>query len=94
MDFSEDRRSHLSHLILEALRDEGFIEFDPRRKKFVLNEIKRVFEREHQLADQIDNLARKKIDSLSRLVPPGSPEWEVLYRKYYEEESQRLRRDG
>ncbi|HEX6768600.1 MAG TPA: DUF507 family protein [Candidatus Binatia bacterium] len=35
---------------------------------------------------------RQKISTLSRHVPPGSREWDVLYRKYYEEESRKHRR--
>jgi hypothetical protein len=30
--------------------------------------------------------ARRRISSQRRVIPEGSPEWEVLFRKYYEEE--------
>jgi hypothetical protein len=39
-----------------------------------------------QRDDKIDELVRRKIASLSRQVAPGSAEWEVLYRRYLEEE--------
>jgi hypothetical protein len=51
-------------------------------------------EHEHDVDVRIDALARKKIASLSRDVPLGSPEWDVLYRKYYEEESRKSRPGG
>jgi hypothetical protein len=35
---------------------------------------------------RLDEIVRQKIRSLSRPVPPGSREWEILYRKYREEE--------
>ena len=65
---SESRISHLSHLIMDGLRD--------------------FFQRE----DHIDEMVRQKIASLSRSVPPGSREWDVLYRKYFEEESRKQRK--
>jgi hypothetical protein len=36
--------------------------------------------------EQIDAAARHKIESQQRKIPEGSAEWEILYRKYYEEE--------
>jgi len=35
---------------------------------------------------------RQKIASLSRHVPPGSREWDILYRKYHEEETRKQRK--
>ncbi len=43
------------------------------------------------MEDLIDELVRKKIQSLSRPVPPGSREWEILYRKYFEQELKKQR---
>jgi hypothetical protein len=37
-------------------------------------------------------MIRQKIQSLSRRVPPGSREWDVLYRKYLEEEMRRQKK--
>ena len=42
--------------------------------------------------DQIDDIVRQKIASLSRQVPPGSREWDILYRKYIEEETRKQRK--
>jgi len=94
MEFSEARRSHLAHAILEALTREGLAEVDSGRDSWILREIKDVFEREHAIDMRIDAAARRKIDSLSRVIPLGSPEWDVMYRKYYEEESRRLKSSG
>jgi hypothetical protein len=94
MEFSEARRSHLAHVILKAFVDEGLATVEEGRDRWILSEIKNVFEREHALDVRIDAAARRKIDTLSRLVPVGSPEWDVLYRKYYEEESRRLKSSG
>lgn len=92
MRFSEARKSHLAHLIVSTLRKEGLAEIDNER--LVLNEIKAVFEQEHSIDARIDAAVRKKIASLSRNVPPGSGEWEILYRQYYEEESRKQKPRG
>jgi len=34
----------------------------------------------------VDEFARDRISRLSRKVPEGGREWEILYRKYFEEE--------
>jgi len=33
----------------------------------------------------VDIAARKKVESQQKKIPEGSAEWEILYRKYYEE---------
>jgi hypothetical protein len=35
--------------------------------------------------ETVDLAARKKIESQQKKIPEGSAEWEILYRKYYEE---------
>jgi hypothetical protein len=35
---------------------------------------------------EVDRRARAKVSSLKRGVVEGSPEWDILYKKYYEEE--------
>jgi len=90
MQFSEGRKSYLAHRILEAFEKEGLAKV--RNQRLALNEIKRVLELDHQVDEQIDSLVRRKIASLSRRVPPGSREWDVLYRQYYEEELRKRRR--
>ena len=57
-----------------------------------LSETKQVLLDFFQREDHIDDIVRQKISSLSRHVPPGSREWDILYRKYFEEESRKQRR--
>lgn len=91
MRLSEDRISHLSHAVADRLIGKGLITPVQTAEK-VLREIKRVFAEELRFDDDADEAARRTIGSLSRRVPEGSPEWEVLYRKYREEELQRRRK--
>jgi len=89
MDFSEGRKSYLAHLFVSTLRAEGLAEIDNER--LVLAEIKRILEQDHEVDARIDAAVRKKIASLSRRVPAGGREWEILYRQYYEEEARKHR---
>jgi hypothetical protein len=90
MNFSEGRSSYLAHLIVNTLRTEGLADIENER--LVLAEIKRILGQEHAVDARIDAIVRRKIASLSRRVPPGSGEWEILYRQYFAEESRKLRR--
>jgi hypothetical protein len=87
---SESRISHLAHLVIDGLRQSGLAQFAGDGQS--LTETKRVLHEFFQGEDQLDDLVRRKIASLSRAVPPGSREWDVLYRKYYEEEARKQRR--
>lgn len=91
MRLSEDRISHLSHLVLDGIVGKGLIEPLVAAEK-VLREIKRTIAAELQFDDEADTAAREKIRSLSRRVPEGSPEWDVLYRKYLDEEIRRRKK--
>jgi len=88
---SEDRISHLSHLILDKLVHDKAVDVLQREER-LLREIKRTISDELQFEDDADEAARRTIQSLSRKVPEGSREWDVLYRKYFEEEMNRRRK--
>jgi hypothetical protein len=38
----------------------------------------------------IDEAAKARIGSQKRTIPEGSGEWEILYRKYYNDELRKL----
>jgi hypothetical protein len=82
--FSEGRLSYLAHQIVATLRQEGLADFENER--LVLAEIKRALDVQRQGEARLDDLVRRKIASLSRKVPEGSREWDVLYQRYLEEE--------
>jgi hypothetical protein len=88
---SEDRISHLSHLIQDmVIRNRSIDMLQPEER--ILREIKRTIADELKFEDDADEAARRTIQSLSRRVPEGSREWDVLYRKYFEEEMNRRRK--
>ena len=90
MRLSDSRISHLSHLIVDGLRKERLATFGSEGR--ALAETKQALRDFFQKEDAIDEAVRHKIASLSRHVPPGSREWDVLYRKYFEEEARKHRK--
>ncbi len=82
---SDDKVSHLSHVILGAVKKTPLIHLKNEEGK-VLREIKRVLAAELANEDEIDQKVRAKLGSYSRGIVEGSPEWDVLYRKTFEEE--------
>ena len=84
---SENRISHLAHLLIDAIKKADLGEFQNEGR--ALGETKRVLHEFFERDDHLDELVRQKIQSLSRHVPTGSREWDVLYRKYLEEEMRR-----
>ena len=40
--------------------------------------------------ERMDKAARQKIESQARIIPEGSQEWDILYRKYYNDEVKKL----
>jgi hypothetical protein len=82
---SREKILRLSHLILDYLNSDDAIEYfdDPQA---IRQDILRMIEGEIKADEAIDALVRRKIESQKRTIVEGSEEWEVLYRKYYEEE--------
>lgn len=91
MRLSREKILRLSHLILGYIEsDEGVDYFDDPQE--VRQLVVRIIEGEMRADEAIDGMVRHKIESLKRGVPEGSAEWDVLYRKYYEEETSRHRK--
>ncbi len=91
MRLSEDRIYHLSHLITDALVQNRNVDVVQAEER-LLREIKRTITEELKFEDEADAAARRTIQSLSRRVPEGSPEWDVLYHKYLNEEIRRRKK--
>ncbi|MEW6571278.1 MAG: DUF507 family protein [Nitrospirota bacterium] len=85
MMLSEDKISHLSHVLLKGLLEKKLIEPSEEEGK-IRAEIKRTIISELKIGEEIDSAVRRKLQSYSRKIVEGSPEWEVLYRKFFNEE--------
>jgi hypothetical protein len=88
---SREKILRLSHLILDHLNKDEEIEYyaDPQE---IRQEIVKMISDEMKTDEAIDALVRRKIESQKRTIQEGSDEWDVLYRKYYEEEVGRHRK--
>lgn len=85
MRLSDDKITHMTHVILKGLLDKGLIDVT-EEEGAVRRAMKRAIVAELRVGEEMDETARRKIESLSKHVAEGSPEWEVLYRKYFREE--------
>ncbi|HEU0108888.1 MAG TPA: DUF507 family protein [Vicinamibacteria bacterium] len=91
MKLSREKILRLSHLILDHLNKDEEIEYyaDPQE---IRQEIVKMISDEMKTDEAIDALVRRKIETQKRTIQEGSDEWDVLYRKYYEEEVGRHRK--
>ena len=91
MKLSREKILLLSHHILNFIeQDEGVEYFDDPQQ--IRQQVVRIIESEMRTDEAIDALVRRKLESLKRGVPEGSSEWDILYRKYFEEEVSKHRR--
>lgn len=91
MRLSHGKINHLSHLIIQYLKSNPRVEFFEEENDIRL-EIVRIITDELKDDEVIDAEVRRKIESQKRDIPEGSEEWEILYRKYYDEEMNRRRK--
>ena len=85
---SEDKVSHLSHVIRNEVTRNPAVKVIGGDER-ILKEIKRVLAVELAQEAEIDRKIRARLASYSRGIVEGSTEWEVLYRKTFEEETRK-----
>jgi len=86
---SREKINHLSRLILDHLLKSDQVEFLDEPKEIRLS-IVRSIEEELRLYETLDKKAVEKIRAQKKPIEEGSREWEILYRKYYNEELAKL----
>ena len=91
MKLSRDKVVRLSHLIFNEFNNDEEIEFFAEPSE-IRQDIFKMISDEMKADEAIDAIVRRKIETQKRVIVEGSDEWEVLYRKYYEEEAARHRR--
>ena len=89
MRLSRDKVNKVAHVISDALADLPQVEFLEDRNTVRL-ETRKVLEELLNQEARIDQAARQKIESQRRTILEGSQEWDILYRKYYNEEVKKL----
>ena len=91
MLLSEEKVSHLSHLILNHLKNPANASLKVE-DVMVLREIKRVLTTELKVEEEVDTVVRRRLASYSKPLAEGSAEWETLYRKAFEEEMRKRKK--
>lgn len=89
MRLSREKTVRISHRVIDHLvasDDVEFIEDRDTIRQEVVNILLGLLKEE----EKVDTDVRKKISSQKREIPEGSEEWDVLYRKYYNEELKRM----
>ncbi len=89
MRISRDKVNRLAHSVTDALADMDKVDFIEDRNTIRL-EVRRILEELFNEEAKIDQAARAKIENQKRTILEGSQEWDILYRKYYNEEVKKL----
>ena len=81
---SDEKMLHVLHLMIEGLEKEGYASYPSKEK--ALHEAKIACFNHIKSLNEVAENARKRILSQKNPPPEFSPQFETLYRKYYEEE--------
>lgn len=89
MRLSREKLVRLSHVVVDQLVASEAVDFIEDRETIrqgVLQSLQDLMKEE----ERMDADVRKKILSQKKAIPEGSPEWDVLYRKYHAEELRKM----
>ncbi|MEP6644098.1 MAG: DUF507 family protein [Acidobacteriaceae bacterium] len=89
MRVSRDKVNKVAHSLTDALAEMSEVDFLEDRNSIRL-EVRRVLEELLNHEEKIDTAAKHKIENQKRTILEGSQEWDILYRKYYNEEVKKL----
>ncbi len=89
MKVSREKINKLSHVVVDHLAQHSEIDFIEDRNSIRL-EVRKILEKLLAQQDKMDAEVRHKIESQKRSILEGSDEWDILYRKYYQEELKKL----
>ena len=89
MRLSRDKINKLAHTVADTLADLDQVEFVEDRNTIRM-EARRILEELMAEEAKIDLAARQKIENQRRTIAEGTQEWDILYRKYYNEEVKKL----
>jgi uncharacterized protein len=86
---SRDKINKLAHTVADTLAELEQVDFVEDRNTIRV-EARRILEELMAEEARIDMAARQKIESQKRTITEGTQEWDILYRKYYNEEVKKL----
>jgi hypothetical protein len=89
MRINPDKLNKLAHTVADTLADidqVGFLE----DRNTIRQEARKALQTLLTEEARIDQAARLKIANQRKIILEGSQEWEILYRKYYNDEVRKL----
>ncbi|MGD1107649.1 MAG: DUF507 family protein [Terracidiphilus sp.] len=89
MRVNRDKLNKLAHTVADTLAEidqVGFLEDRNTIRQEARKELEILLTEEAK----IDTMARQKIANQRKIILEGSQEWDILYRKYYNEEVRKL----
>ena len=89
MRISRDKVNKLAHVVADTLAEIPECDFLEDRNT-IRQQARALLEKLLAEELKVDTAARLKVQSHKRNIPEGSQEWDILYRKYYNEEVKRL----
>jgi hypothetical protein len=89
MRISRDKLNKLAHVVADTLADIDEVDFLEDRNT-IRQEARKALEKLLTEELRIDQAARLKISSQRKIILEGSQEWDILYRKYYNDEVKKL----
>ena len=89
MRISRDKLNKLAHTVADTLAEIAEVDFLEDRNT-IRQEARKALEKLLVEETKIDAAARMKISSQRKIITEGSQEWDILYRKYYNDEVKKL----
>ena len=89
MRITRDKLNKLAHVVADTLAETAECDFLEDRNT-IRQEARKALEKLLMDEMRIDSAAKLKISSQRRIIQEGSQEWDILYRKYYNEEVKKL----
>jgi hypothetical protein len=86
---SRDKLNKLAHTVADTLAEIPECDFLEDRNT-IRQEARKALEKLLTEEMRIDAAARQKIASQRKIILEGSQEWDILYRKYYNDEVKKL----
>ena len=89
MRISRDKLNKLAHTVADTLAEIDQVGFMEDRNT-IRQEARKALQTLLTEEARIDQAARLKIANQRKIILEGSQEWEILYRKYYNDEVRKL----
>ncbi len=89
MRITDDKLNKLAHVVADTLAEIDEVDFLEDRNT-IRQEARKALTKLLLEEVKIDAAARMKISSQRKIITEGSQEWDILYRKYYNDEVKKL----